>query len=312
MNTNEHEERNKKSFWGNNWQWFVSMAIFIVFAAILIYNTRPQKQPDLQDLLDGLKKQTTTAKSPHIVKHETTTSRNVPLCDIWGRVVRQSVTTTEASSTTKTSNFPESYVYSKEDMDKILTTVALTARKDALNEYKQNFSMLLAILAVLGVAFPVIVAFLQHKYNDKEIAQIKGANKKSNLAISENTKLRNEMYYMIADNYYLNAIFWGNEMTRAKTEGNSDAELNGKRCHTRALIKMIYFYALAGKMGQANSKVGITIARLKEMQNLSPEQQTFYIDEVDWELFLSLKIKDAQKIKELADNVFCKLRPIAD
>ena len=231
MNTNEHEERNKKSFWGNNWQWFVSMAIFIVFAAILIYNTMPQKQPDLQDLLDGLKKQTTTAKSPHIVKHETTTSRNVPLCDIWGRVVTQSVTTTETSSTTKTSNLPESYVYSKEDMDKILTTVALTARKDALDEYKENFSILLAILAVFGIAWPAIVAILQFRFNEREIKKIQNANDNvqnmqeqmeditqktndlcanyidSQLAINAINKVKHDLYSELPSIYYSLSIF---------------------------------------------------------------------------------------------------------
>lgn len=175
MDMNERKE----SFWARNWQWFVSIVVFIAFVAfaiLLIYCTWPQKQPDLQDLLDSLKKQTTTAKSPHIVKHETTTSRNVPLCDISGRVVTQSVTTTETSSTTKTSNLPESYVVSQEDMDKILTTVALTARKDALDEYKENFSILLAILAVFGIAWPAIVAILQLRFNEGELKKIQEAN----------------------------------------------------------------------------------------------------------------------------------------
>ena len=188
MDMNERKE----SFWARNWQWFVSIVVFIAFVAfaiLLIYCTWPQKQPDLQDLLDGLKKQTNTAQSPHIVKHETTTSRNVPLCDIWGRVVTQSVTTTETSSTTKTSNLPESYVYSKEDMDKILTTVALTARKDALDEYKENFSILLAILAVFGIAWPAIVALLQFRFNEGELKKIKEAEEKATTA----NKLANDM-----------------------------------------------------------------------------------------------------------------------
>ena len=227
MTTNEHKE----SFWARNWQWFVSLGIFSIFAAILIYNTMPQKQPDLQDLLDGLKKQTTTAKGPHIVKHETTTSRNVPLCDVWGRVVRQSVTTTEASSTTKTSNFPESYVYSKEDMDKILTTVALTARKDALDEYKENFSILLAILAVFGIAWPAIVAILQFRFNEGEIKKIQNANdnvqnmqqqmeditQKTNnlradyianqLVIDEINKVKHDLYSELPSIYYSLSMF---------------------------------------------------------------------------------------------------------
>ena len=227
MDMNERKE----SFWARNWQWFVSLGIFSIFAAILIYNTMPQKQPELQDLLDGLKKQTTTAQSPHIVKHETTTSRNVPLCDIWGRVVTQSVTTTETSSTTKTSNLPESYVYSKEDMDKILTTVALTARKDALDEYKENFSILLAILAVFGIAWPAIVAILQFRFNEGEIKKIQNATDNvqnmqeqmeditqktndlcanyidSQLAINAINKVKHDLYSELPSIYYSLSIF---------------------------------------------------------------------------------------------------------
>ena len=189
MDMNERKE----SFWARNWQWFVSIVVFIAFVAfaiLLIYCTWPQKQPDLQDLLGSLKKQTTTTKEQHIVKRETTTSRNVPVCDVWGRVVTPSMTTTETSSTTQMSNLPESYVVSQEDMDKILTTVALTARKDALDEYKENFSILLAILAVFGIAWPAIVALLQFRFNEGELKKIKEAEKKANKAnsIAKNMK----------------------------------------------------------------------------------------------------------------------------
>ena len=61
-------------------------------------------------------------------------------------------------------------------MDKILTTVAFIARKDALNEYKQNFSILLAILAAFGIAWPAIVAILQFRFNEGELKKIQKAN----------------------------------------------------------------------------------------------------------------------------------------
>lgn len=143
MSTNGNEEENKKSFWGNNWQWIISMSIFVVFAVFMICNTWPQKHPELHELLNGLKQQ--TSSSP----------------------------TNETSTTTKKSELPESYVISKENMDKALTAVAYAARTEAQNEYKNNFSILLTILTIFGIAWPVIMTLVQQKLNEKELEMIK-------------------------------------------------------------------------------------------------------------------------------------------
>lgn len=167
MNTNEHEERNKKSFWGNNWQWIVSMVMFVVFAGFMIYNTWPQKHPETQELLNGLKQQMPTIIGENTVEQEITI-KSVPVYDAWGRVV----TANETSSTTKKSKLPESYVISKENMDKALTAVAYAARTEAQNEYKNNFSILLTILTIFGIAWPVIVAYINYKMNEDKLKEI--------------------------------------------------------------------------------------------------------------------------------------------
>ena len=174
MDTKEHE--GKKNFLTNNWQWIVNLGLFIAFAVTLVYNTWPKEHPELQELLNGLKQQTPAVAGTHVVKQETTTNREVPICDIWGRIITPSVTTKEISSTTKTSDLPESYVITKEDMEKALTTVAYAARKEALSEYKQNFSILLTILTIFGIAWPVIIALLQFRFNEKELKKIQEAN----------------------------------------------------------------------------------------------------------------------------------------
>ena len=108
---------NDENFLKNNWQWFVCMVLLIVFGGLLVYCAWPQKQPALQNLLDELKQQMPPVKEPHIVKQETTASRCVPVCDVWGRIITQPMTTFETSSTTKTSNLPECYMVSKEEQD---------------------------------------------------------------------------------------------------------------------------------------------------------------------------------------------------
>lgn len=168
MNTNEHEERNKKSFWGNNWQWIVSMVMFVVFAGFMIFNTWPQKHPETRELLNGLKQQIPIIIGENTVEQKTTV-KSVPVYDAWGRVV----TANETSSTTKKSKLPESYVISKENMDKALTAVAYAARTEAQNEYRNNFSILLTILTIFGIAWPVIMTLVQQKLNEKELEMIK-------------------------------------------------------------------------------------------------------------------------------------------
>lgn len=186
MGTNNHEDENRKSFWKNNWQWVVSMILFVVFAGFMIYNTWPQKHPETQELLNGLKQQIPIIIGEKTVEQKTT-AKNVPVYDAWGRVV----TAKETSSTTKKINLPESYVISKENMDKALTAVAYAARAEAQNEYKENFSILLTILTIFSIAWPAIIALLQFKFNDKQIqdvAQALSTAEKVNKRLEETKK----------------------------------------------------------------------------------------------------------------------------
>lgn len=156
----------------NNWKFIFFIVLFVAFTVFMIINTWPQSQPNLQDVLDKIKGQTPTSQGKHIVKQETTSDNTVPVFDAWGRINSSSATIKNVSTTTTTSDIPESYVISKEDLDKALTTVAYTARKEAQSEYKDNFSILLTILTIFGIAWPVIVGLLNFKFNEKELDKI--------------------------------------------------------------------------------------------------------------------------------------------
>ena len=64
----------------------------------------------------------------------------------------------------------------KDAIDKVLHTTAEKAfyqgRKDAQNEFDKNFTTLLTILTIFGIAWPVIMTFLQHKSNEKEFKML--------------------------------------------------------------------------------------------------------------------------------------------
>ena len=196
----------------------------------------------------------------------------------------------------------------KSVMKDTLQQSAYAARREAQNEYDKNFSTLLAILTIFGIAWPVLVALIQYQFNEKKLDEISTAKANSELAIEENEKLRKEVYYTIAENYYLNAMFWGDKMAQAQKCGDNSAELHGKKCCTKAFIKTIYYYAKSGETDQANSKVNFTIDRLREMQNLPDNQKAYFVEGINWDLFQKLGIKNAEIIKTLSDNVFCRSR----
>lgn len=197
---------------------------------------------------------------------------------------------------------------SQKELENALLRSAYTARKDAQEEYDKNFSTLLFILTIFGIAWPVLVALIQYQFNEKKLDEISTAKANSESAMKENKNLRQEVYYTIAENYYLNAMFWGNKMAQARKDGDNSAELHSKKCCTKAFIKTIYYYAKSGEIDQANSKVNITIDRLREMQNLTDNQKAYFVEGIDWDLFQKLGIKNAEVIKALSDNVFCRSR----
>ena len=74
---------------------------------------------------------------------------------------------------------------SKDDFDVAMQKVAYAARQEAQNEYDKNFSILLTMLTIFGIAWPVVIAMLQFKFNEKELDEIQQSCKNSKCAISK-------------------------------------------------------------------------------------------------------------------------------
>ena len=64
---------------------------------------------------------------------------------------------------------------SKSALKDSLQQSAYAARREAQNEYDRNFSTLLTILTIFGIAWPLIVAFAQYKFNEKQLDKIQHA-----------------------------------------------------------------------------------------------------------------------------------------
>ena len=80
--------------------------------------------------------------------------------------------------TTKPESSDRRVVIAQETFKETMRQVAYKAHKEAQNEYDKSFSTLLTILTIFGIAWPVIIAMLQFKFNEKKIDEIELATKK--------------------------------------------------------------------------------------------------------------------------------------
>lgn len=176
----------------------------------------------------------------------------------------------------------------------------------AVNAYNDNFATLLTILTIFGIAWPVIIALLQFKFNETTQNAAQKSLKQSEDAIKNLIVFQKELYHLAAENYLLNAYFWGRESKIGKQQNNQRMEINGIRCSVRAYIKTIYYYAKADELENANHYVRITIDLLDGLQRRSGVKKTQKISDIDWKLFLNLGIDNADEIKEKSETIFCK------
>lgn len=107
------------------------------------------------------------------------TTRQVPVtCPFSGETKTSEVKT--VVKTTKSEPFERRGVITEEAFKETMQKVAYAARQEAQNEYDKNFSLLLTILTIFGIAWPVIIALLQFKFNEKEMEKINKAEEKVN------------------------------------------------------------------------------------------------------------------------------------
>ena len=89
------------------------------------------------------------------------------------------ITTIATGKTTADNNI----TISKDEFDATMQKVAYAARLEAQNEYDKNFTTLLTILTIFGIAWPAIIALLQFKFNERELDKIQLSKKNADSAI---------------------------------------------------------------------------------------------------------------------------------
>ena len=119
------------------------------------------------------------------------TTRQVPVtCPFSGETKTSEVKTVVKK--TKSEPSERKVVVTEDAFKETMQQVAYTARQEAQNEYDKNFATLLTILTIFGIAWPVIIALLQFKFNESDLKEIKNDLIKANKTLSKANGIQKE------------------------------------------------------------------------------------------------------------------------
>ena len=147
--------------------WVIPVALLAWFAYTLIQNTKTQPQEKNQEIQITVNFNNKPVEGTETVE----TTRQVPaICPFSGEMKTSEVKT--VVKTTKSEPSERRVVITEDAFKETMQQVAYSARLEAQNEYDKNFATLLTILAIFGIAWPVLMQILQFKFNEKSIDQI--------------------------------------------------------------------------------------------------------------------------------------------
>ncbi len=152
---------------------FLTLLVIGVF--LLWFNTRRQEPQAIKELAQAIEKNAKAVTKLQKTKDNTNNSEQKTYKAKISNTSNATVeyTVMNESETSKKEDVPEFYTIRRDDFENSLKAVALTSRQEAAEDYHKSFSILVAMLALFGIGFPVIVAFLQHTFNEKELEKIK-------------------------------------------------------------------------------------------------------------------------------------------
>ncbi len=166
--------------------WAIPVALLAWFAYTLIQNTKTQPQEKNQEIQITVNFNNKPVEGTETVE----TTRQVPVaCPFSGE--RKTSEAKTIVKTTKSEPSERRVTITEDAFKETMQKVAYETRKEAQNEYDKNFTTLLTILTIFGIAWPVIIALLQFKFNESELNTIKQAQDNAQSAINKAEKAYN-------------------------------------------------------------------------------------------------------------------------
>ena len=276
--------------------WAIPVLLLAWFAYTLIQNTKTQPQEKNQEIQITVNFNNKPVEGTETVE----TTRKVPVtCPFSGETKTSEVKT--VVKTTKAEPSERRVVISEDAFKETMQQVAYTARQEAQNEYDKNFTTLLTILTIFGIAWPVIIGFAQYKFNESELNKIKQAQDDAQTAIKKAFKVIQELSSLTKDAYSetlkrIQMLFDTNHVAFSSMAlGNKDFS--------------DYYYTLALRCTvwsiQTTKELGISKDILKKMicnVNLIKPQCKFHdLAKASYDMLLKIKI-DLQNNIEANDE----------
>ena len=186
--------------------WFKKNHFNIIFAIIfgvggylLWSNTKPQEPKSIEELIKTIKENAKTVTTQRHSKEKTKVEQEFKDASPsyyfkpFGISSVDSIKTTIESS--KEEEVPECYTIRLDDFENALKAVALVSRQEAAEDYHKSFSIFVAMLALFGIGFPILVAFMQHHFNERQLNKIEETSK----AVDESKKQADEALGQVND-----------------------------------------------------------------------------------------------------------------
>ena len=202
------------------WPWLIKNCFNIIFTLIVCVggyllwnNTRPQEPKAIQELIQTIKD-----NSKPVIEKSTSV---IP---------------------SKIDESLKHYTIIKiDDFENALKAVALVSRQEATEDYHKSFSILVAMLALFGIGFPVIVAFIQHRFNERELDNIKEATKQSKDANIKAQKAIIKANSSLDENEKIKTSIWQNQYNAYREVGKIYKLLSYPCTNERNNLQIIYF-----------------------------------------------------------------------
>ena len=196
--------------------WAIPVLLLAWFAYTLIQNTKTQPQEKNQEIQITVNFNNKPVEGTETVE----TTRKVPVtCPFSGETKTSEVKT--VVKTTKAEPSERRVVITEDAFKETMQQVAYTARQEAQNEYDKNFVTLLTILTIFGIAWPVIIALLQFKFNENELNKIKQAQDDAQKALNDNQELQNKVEKIVQEFYIRNDFLWQSMAIIFESQANS-------------------------------------------------------------------------------------------
>ena len=270
-------------FWCNLVFCVLFLTSFIIAGYHLVKNTKPQGSSSIQKLIEVIKENAKPVMTQQKAKDKTKVEKqqeDIPSSN------SDSLETDKLPSnnignitveSSKTDEHPECYTIRLDDFENALKAVALASRQEAAEDYHKSFSILVTILTIFGIGFPVIIALIQHSFNERDLDKIDSLTDKAKDATNKAEDATNKANTAInqANGAYFGAFLCISEANTAKQKAQDAVKQANKSLDENIEMRK----SIGETQHNIFQQIGFIYYQLSEhcTQLIENEEITYYI-----------------------------------